>query len=193
MDQLKIAVIVGSTRPGRQGKAVAHWVVAQARGRGGATYELVDLLDHPLPLLDEPVPAARGQYTREHTEAWSQTISSYDGFVFVTPEYNHSLPGGLKNALDYLYAEWNNKAAAFVGYGVLGAARAVEHLRAVSAELQLAGVRQQLSFLFSADFESFSEFSPGLHQRELAATMFDQLEAWARALRELRTSMREAA
>jgi len=193
MDTLKIAVILGSTRPGRNGKAVADWVVAQARGRAGATYELVDLLDYPLPHLDEPLPPSMGQYAGEHTEAWSRKISAYDGFVFVTPEYNHSTSGVLKNAIDYLYAEWNNKAAAFVGYGTIGGARAIEHLRGISAELQIAGVRQQLSFSLFTDFENFATFRPAPLQRDLSATMFDQLEAWAGALRDLRISHRAAA
>jgi len=193
MDQLKIAIILGSTRPGRNGKAVADWVVAQAKGRAGAAYELVDLLDYPLPHLDEPRPPSMGQYEGEHTELWSRKISAYDGFVFVTPEYNHSTSGVLKNAIDYLYAEWNNKAAAFVGYGKIGGARAIEHLRSISAELQLADVRQQLSFSLFTDFENFSTFNPSPRQHDLAATMFDQLEAWAGALRELRTNQRAAA
>ena len=193
MSHLKVAVILGSTRPGRNGKAVADWVVAQADGRAGATYELVDLLDFPLPHLDEPLPPSMGQYAGEHTAAWSRKIAVYDGFVFVTPEYNHSTSGVLKNAVDFLYAEWNNKAAAFVGYGALGGARAIEHLRGISAELQLADVRQQLSFSLFTDFENFSTFSPGLRQRDLAAAMFDQLEAWAGALKDLRTSQQAAA
>jgi NAD(P)H-dependent FMN reductase len=134
-----------------------------------------------------------GQYAGEHTTAWSRKIAGYDGFVLVTPEYNHSTSGVLKNAIDYLYAEWNNKAAAFVGYGALGGTRAIEHLRGISAELQLADVRQQLSFSLFTDFENFSTFRPGLRQRDLAAAMFDQLEAWAGALRDLRTSQQAAA
>ena len=134
-----------------------------------------------------------GQYQNAHTQRWAATIARYDGFIFVTPEYNHSTSGVLKNAIDYLYAEWNNKAAAFVGYGTVGGARAIEHLRSISAELQMAGVRQQLSFSLFTDFENFATFRPALLQRDLAATMFDQLEAWAGALKELRTSRRAAA
>lgn len=186
MSDIRIAVIIGSTRPGRNGQAVAEWVLEQAQGRDGATYELVDLADFPLPHLDEPMPAAYGQYAGEHTQAWSEKVASYDGFVFVTPEYNHSISGVLKNALDYLYAEWNNKAAAFVGYGSLGGARAVEHLRAVASELQLAHVRQSLAFSVFTDFEQFTDFKPAEIHAQSAATMFDQLESWSVAMRSVR-------
>ena len=186
MSDLKIAVILGSTRPGRNGKAVADWVLEKASARTGATYELVDLLDHPLPHLDEAIPPSMGQYAGEHTKAWASTIASYDGFVFVTPEYNHSTSGVLKNAIDYLYGEWNNKAAGFVAYGSLGGARAIEHLRGVCSELQIAHVRQQLSFSLFTDFENFSTFKPAALHDDAATVLFDQLESWAGALRTVR-------
>jgi NAD(P)H-dependent FMN reductase len=186
VSELKIAIILGSTRPGRNGKAVADWVFDKAQARIGADYDLIDLADHPLPHMDEPMSPMLGQYAGEHTKAWAATIAPYDGFVFVTPEYNHSTSGVLKNAIDYLYAEWNNKAAAFVSYGSVGGARAVEHLRAVCSELQIAHVRQQLAFSIFTDFENFSDFRPAELHDDLATTMFDQLEAWARALKPLR-------
>jgi NAD(P)H-dependent FMN reductase len=193
MSDLKIAVILGSTRPGRNGKAVADWVVDQAKDRAEATYELLDLADYPLPHLDEALPPAFGQYAGDHTRAWAEKIAAYDGFVFVTPEYNHSTSGVLKNAIDYLYAEWNNKAAAFVSYGSLGGARAIEHLRAICAELQIAGVRQHLSFSLFTDFENFTAFSPAPLHQDMAAVLFGQLEAWAAALKPLRASQAAAA
>jgi NAD(P)H-dependent FMN reductase len=122
---LKIAIIIGSTRPGRNGEAVAKWVYEIAQKRSDAEFELVDIKDFNLPLLDEPVPAAMGNYSKPHTKAWGAKIDSFDGYVFVTPEYNHGMNGALKNAIDFLYREWNNKAAGFVGYGGAGAARAV--------------------------------------------------------------------
>lgn len=106
--------------------------------------------------------------------------------MFVTPEYNHSTSGALKNAIDFAYAEWNDKAAAYVGYGSLGGARAVEHLRAIAAELQIADVRQQLNFILATDFKDFTEFTPGDHHAPLAQDMFAQLERWAGALKTLR-------
>ncbi|CAM3782287.1 NADPH-dependent FMN reductase [Smaragdicoccus niigatensis] len=186
MSDLKIAVILGSTRPGRNGKAVADWVIEQSKERSNATYELVDLIDHPLPHLDEALPPSWGQCSGDHTKKWSATIARYDGFIFVSPEYNHSTSGVLKNAIDYLYAEWNNKAAAFVSYGALGGARAIEHLRAITAELQIAGVRQQLSFSLFSDFENVSVFKPGAQQYEAAQTMFAQVESWSGALQSVR-------
>ena len=186
MADLRIAIIVGSTRPGRHARAVADWVLGHAQARSGASYDVDDLADHPLPHLDEPVPPSLGQYQHDHTKAWAATIAQYDGFIFVTPEYNHSTSGVLKNAIDYLYAEWNNKAAAFVGYGSLGGARAVEHLRAVCGELQIATVRQQLSFSLFSDFENFTAFTPASLRTDAAATMFDQLESWAQALKAVR-------
>ena len=108
---LKIAIIIGSTRPGRNGEAVAKWAYEIAQKRSDAEFELVDIKDFNLPLLDEPVPAAMGNYSKPHTKAWGAKIDSFDGYVFVTPEYNHGINGALKNAIDFLYREWNNKAA----------------------------------------------------------------------------------
>lgn len=186
MSDTKIAIILGSTRPGRNGKAVADWVAAKAADRTAAQYELIDLLDHPLPHIDEATPPSLGQYEGEHTKAWARTIDSFDGFVFVTPEYNHSTSGVLKNAIDYLYAEWNNKAAAFVSYGALGGARAIEHLRGIASELQIAHVRQQLSFSLYTDFENFSTFAPGPQHDAATTVLFDELESWTQAMKTVR-------
>lgn len=186
MSDLKIAIILGSTRPGRNGKAVADWVLTKAKERTGADYELIDLLDYPLPHLDEAIPPSMGAYAGEHTKAWAAKIGEFDGYIFVSPEYNHSTSGVLKNAIDYLYGEWNNKAAAFVAYGGLGGARAIEHLRAISSELQIAHVRQQLSFSLITDFENFSVFTPGAHHDDLAVILFNQLESWAGAMKAIR-------
>src|SRR3982751_690671 len=131
---MRIGIIIGSTRPNRNGEAVGKWVHEIARRRSDAEFELIDLKDFNLPLLDEPVPPSMGQYQHEHTKVWAAKIGSFDGFVFVTPEYNHGTSGALKNAIDFLFKEWNNKAAGFVSYGSAGGARAVEHLRQVMAE-----------------------------------------------------------
>ena len=187
MSNLKIAIIVGSTRPGRNSKAVADWVALKAKSRTAADYELVDLADYPLPHFDQALPPTMGQYDGERAKAWAAKIGGYDGFVFVTPEYNHSTSGVLKNAIDYLYAEWNNKAAGFVSYGAAGGARAVEHLRGILSELQVAHVRQQVSFSMFSDFENFSVFNPGPQHDGFADELFGQLEAWSGALKSLRS------
>src|SRR6184192_688258 len=151
---IKIAIILGSTRPNRNGEAVAKWVYEIAKKRTDAEFELVDVKDFNLPLLDEPVPPSMGQYSKPHTKAWAAKVASFDGFVFVTAEYNHGIPGALKNAIDFLFAEWNNKAAGFVSYGSVGGSRAVEHLRLVMAELQVADVRAQVALSLFTDFEN---------------------------------------
>ena len=181
-----IAVILGSTRPGRRGEQVARWVVDQATHRSDATFELVDLLDHPLPHLDEPLPPNMGQYQNPHTQDWAATIARFDGFVFVTPEYNHSTSGVLKNAIDYLYPEWNNKAMGVVSYGVTGGTRAAEHLRLIAGELQMADVRTNVALSLFTDFKDFAELAPAAHQGQLLSTLLDQVIAWSQALAPLR-------
>ncbi|GGS82739.1 NADPH-dependent FMN reductase [Nonomuraea spiralis] len=181
---LKVGIILGSTRPGRNGEAVAHWVRDLAVKRGDAEYELVDLKDYDLGNLDEPEHPAMGNYQHEHTKRWSATVSSLDAFVIVTPEYNNSYPGSLKNALDYLYAEWTNKVAGFVGYGVDGAPRAISHLRHVLGLLSVATVSQQVGFSLQADFAD--GFKPAAAHEDRLNLVLDQVLAWASALRPLR-------
>lgn len=183
---LKIGIILGSTRPGRNGEQVAKWVLEQANKRGDAQYELVDVAAFNLPLLDEAVPAGYGQYAHEHTKKWAEAIKQYDGFVMVTPEYNHSPGVALKNALDFIYAEWNNKAVGFVSYGSAGGARAVEHLRQIAAELQLADVRAQVMLSLFTDFENFSAFKPDPRKADDLTAMLDQVNAWSKAMKTLR-------
>lgn len=184
----KIGIIMGSTRPGRNGEAVARWVLDVASKRSDAEFELVDLLDYKLPHLDEALPPSMGQYAQPHTQEWARKIASLDGFVMVTPEYNHSTSGVLKNAIDYLFAEWNNKAVGFVSYGAMGGARAVEHLRLIAGELQMADVRAQVGLSLFHDFENFSVLKPGDFQVEALNTTLDQVLAWSRALAPLRAA-----
>ena len=182
----RIGIILGSTRPNRNGEQVAKWVYDIASRRSDAEFELVDLRDYPLPHLDEPLPPSMGQYQNEHTKAWADKIASFDGFVIVTPEYNHSTSGVLKNAIDYLYAEWNNKAVGLVSYGSVGGARAAEHLRLVAGELQMADVRHQVALSLLTEFENFSVFRPGDYNRAALDTLLDQVIAWSTALAPLR-------
>jgi NAD(P)H-dependent FMN reductase len=189
----RIGIILGSTRPNRNGEQVARWVLDVATRRGDAEFELIDLRDYPLPHLDEPIPPSLGQYQQEHTRQWASTIAALDGFVIVTPEYNHGTSGVLKNALDYLYAEWNNKAVGFVSYGSVGGARAVEHLRLVAGELQMADVRQQVALSLITEFENFSTFRPGEYNLPALDTLLSQVVAWSTALAPLRAGAVTAA
>jgi NAD(P)H-dependent FMN reductase len=183
---IKIAIVVGSTRPGRKSVDVAKWVYEIAKLRNDAEFKVVDIKDYNLPLVDEPVPPSMGIYSQSHTKVWAAEIASFDAFVFVTPEYNHSTSGALKNAIDYLYNEWNNKAAGFVSYGSVGGTRAVEHLRLIMGELQVADVRAQVALSLFTDFENFSAFKPAaLHEKSVNA-MLDQVIAWGGALKTLR-------
>jgi NAD(P)H-dependent FMN reductase len=184
----KVGIILGSTRPGRNGEAVARWVYDIASKRDDAQYELVDLKDYDLPHLDEAMPPSLGQYSQPHTKEWAAKIDSFDAYVFVTPEYNHSTSGALKNAIDYLYKEWNNKAAGFVSYGSVGGTRAVEHLRLIMGELQVADVRAQVALSLFTDFEEFRIFRPAAHQEDSVAVMLDQVVAWGKALKTVRES-----
>ncbi|MEA5017534.1 MAG: NAD(P)H-dependent oxidoreductase [Erysipelotrichaceae bacterium] len=183
---LKIGIVIGSTRPGRNGEAVAKWTYDMASKRTDVKFELIDLLDFNLPLLDEPTPAVYQNYTKEHTKVWSKKIAEMDGFIFVTPEYNHGVGGALKNAIDYLNVEWNNKAVGFVSYGSALGVRAVENLRVIVAELQMADVQKGVQLSLFTDFVDFSEFKPHPMHIDTLNVMLDQLIAWTTVLKPLR-------
>ena len=183
---LKVAIIIGSTRPGRKGEDVARWVFDIAAKRSDASFEVVDIAAYDLPFLDEAVPPIMHQYEKPHTKAWAAKIATFDAFVFVTPEYNHSTSGALKNAIDFLYREWNDKVAGFVGYGGAGGARAVEHLRLVMGELKVADVRAQVALSLYTDFENFTTFKPRSQQEASVSAMLDDLVAWGEAFQAMR-------
>lgn len=183
---MKVAIIVGSTRPGRKAGDVAKWVHEIATKRGDADYEVVDIERFGLPLLDEPIPPSLGKYEKEHTKRWAAAIDAFDAFVFVTPEYNHGTSGALKNAIDYLYREWNNKAAGFVSYGSASGVRAVESLRLVMGELQIADVRAQVMLSLATDFENYKTFKPDPKHDKTVGTMLDQVVSWGSALKSVR-------
>jgi len=182
----KIAIVTGASRPGSVNKSVAEWVLAQVADRTDAEFELVNIADFNLPLLDEGYPAAYQNYQNDHTKVWSAKISEFDGYIIVAHEYNHTAGPVLVNALSYLNAEFNNKAAGFVSYGSMGGVRAVEHLRGVLSELQVAHVRNQVMFSLFTDFENFSEFKPTEQNAGTLAPMVDQLTVWARAMESVR-------
>ena len=184
-----IAIVIGSTRPGRLGADVADWVARQAKDRDFADYEVLDVAEFDLDLLNEPtIPgAANREYDNEKTRRWSRTVDEFDGFVFVTPEYNHSVPAALKNAFDVLYPEWGDKSVAFVGYGADGATRAVEHWRGIVANARMVAVRAQVSLSMFQDFQD-GELTPIDRREGELATVFDQVEQMAGALAPLRAA-----
>ncbi|MBX3093368.1 MAG: NAD(P)H-dependent oxidoreductase [Cryobacterium sp.] len=189
MSDLKIGIIVGTTRPGRKSLDVANWVKNNAKA-AGVDFDIVDIADYDLPLLDEPVP---GGAENDHTKKWAAVIDQFDGYIFVTGEYNHTIPAALTNAIAYLNREWNDKAAGIVSYGSMGGVRANEHLRQVLAELQVADVRQNVMLSLFTDFENFSLCKPvAAHLTELE-TQVAQIARWARALKPLREQQQAAA
>lgn len=181
---VKVGIIVGATRPGRKAGTVADWVSGIAAGREKAIFEIVDIADHALPHFDEHMPPLHGQYAHSHTLKWAEKIGSFDAFVFVTPEYNSSIPGVLKNAIDYLAAEWSGKPAGFVGYGMEGGVRAVGHLRVILEDLKVTGVRPAVELSLPVDFADFTVFKPSEGKDKQVLAMLDALLAEARRPKE---------
>jgi NAD(P)H-dependent FMN reductase len=179
MTKLNIGIILGSTRQGRVSPQVGEWVKGIADKRGDANYEIVDIAEFKLPLLGEADPGSGAA-------AWSSKLTSLDGFVFITQEYNHSITAALKNALDYARDEWNNKAAGIVSYGSTGGARAAEHLRGILGELLIADVRVHPTLSLFTDFENGSVFKPADLHLDNVNAMLDQVLAWSGALKTLR-------
>lgn len=173
---MKIAIIIGSIRDGRAAESVATWVLERAQAHGGADFELVDLKTFDIPLLtSETVPgAANKQYADERVTHWSQAIDAFDGYIFVTPEYNHSVPGAFKNAFDSLGNEWLGKAVGFVSYGAESGVRAVEHWRQIVANFQMVGVRQQVSVSRFLEFDG-TAFTPNERRADELSVLLDQL------------------
>ncbi|MBV7504933.1 NAD(P)H-dependent oxidoreductase [Bacillus sp. sid0103] len=179
-EKLNIGIILGSTRQGRVSPQVGEWVKGIADKRGDANYEIVDISDFQLPFLG----------TTDGTEpgiaAWNKKLFSLDGFVFIVQEYNHSITGALKNALDFAREAWNNKAAGIVSYGGTGGARAAEHLRGICAELLIADVKVHPTLSLFTDFENFTTFKPAVLHHKNVNLMLDQVLAWSGALKTLR-------
>lgn len=186
-----IGIITGSTRPGRNAQAVARWAAGIAATRDDAVFEPIDIADLGLPLLDEPLSALASarmglDYEQPHTRRWSETVSRLDGYVLITPEYNFGIPAALKNALDYLHREWNDKAAGFISYGSNGGARSTAQLRLDLAELKVATVVPEVNLSLQTDFENYTVFNPAeIHTRQVHA-MLDQLLMWSAALMAVR-------
>ena len=188
MSRPHLQIIVGSTRPGRRGLAVAFWLYELATRHAGFTAELVDLAEVGLPLLDEPRPPQRGLYEHEHTRAWSETVRRGDAYLLVVPEYNHSYNAATKNALDYLAREWRGKPVAFAGYGgVAAGARAVQALIPVTVALGMAPLPRSInipSIREAVDAAGRFTPAPGLEQN--ATSVVEDLLRLAEARSELR-------
>ncbi|MFB3225162.1 NADPH-dependent FMN reductase [Exiguobacterium sp. PHA03] len=180
MEKLNIGIILGSTREGRLSPQVGNWVKQLADQRGDANYTILDIADYKLPLLGEKDADASG------AAAWSKDVAAQDGFVFIVQEYNHSIAASLKNALDYLRIEWNNKAAGIVSYGSVGGARAAEHLRGILGELLIADVRVHPALSLFTDFENGSVLKAAAVQETSVNQMLDQVIPWATALKTIR-------
>ncbi|MEK5184803.1 NADPH-dependent FMN reductase [Solibacillus sp. FSL W7-1324] len=180
VEKLNIGIILGSTLEGRVSPQVGAWVKEIADKRGDANYTIIDIADFKLPLLGEPGGDASG------AAGWSEAIAKQDGFVFIVQEYNHSITGALKNALDYLREEWNNKAAGIVSYGSVGGARATEHLRGILGELLVADVRVHPALSLFTDFENGTTFKPKDVQADSVNQMLDQVIPWSKALKTIR-------
>ena len=183
---LRIAIIIGSIRPGRKAESVAHWIHRIASRRSDAEFELVDLQSFGLPFDEEPGLGVPRSSKRPATLAWAETIDSFDAFVFVTPEYNHGASNALRNAIGLLTRPWNNKAAGFVSYGSALGRRAVEQLRTLLGELQVADVGAHVTFSLFNDFENFGEFRPAARYLPEVDAMLDQVLAWGGAMKAVR-------
>ena len=190
--QPRIGIVIGSTREGRFGDKPAQWIHDIARQRSDLAFELIDLRDHPLPFFNEPVSPAWAPVKNEAAQRWADTLRPLDGLIVVTPEYNHGPSAVLKNAFDYAYKEFGRKPIGFVGYGGVGAARAVEQLRLVAVELQMAPVRSAVHIglvEFLGVWQQGKSFDDFPHLAQAATGMLDDVAWWAKALK----TSREAA
>ncbi|BAQ09332.1 NADPH-dependent FMN reductase [Sporosarcina sp. FSL W7-1349] len=179
-EKLNIGIILGSTRQGRVSPQVGEWVKGIADQRDTANYEIVDIADFKLPFLGET------DGTEPGIAAWNEKLAKLDGFVFIVQEYNHSITGALKNALDFAREAWNDKAAGIVSYGSTGGARAAEHLRGICGELKIADVRTHPTLSLFTDFENGTEFKPQSLHLDNVNAMLEEVEAWSGALKTLR-------
>lgn len=187
MSVVKIGIMTGSTRDSRVNIQVAEWVKSIADQRTDVEFELVDIKDYNLPKFNEPIPAIMSQdYQAPEAKIWSEKINELDGFVFVTPEYNKAVTSGLKDAIDYLYVEWNNKAAGIVSYGSTLGVTAANNLRLILTVPKVATVGTQPALSLFTDFEEMSTFKPAPFHEETVQTMLNEVVAWSTALKTIR-------
>lgn len=185
----RIAIIMSTTRAARFGDKPAQWLFNIAKKRNDLSFEMLDLRDYPMPFFDEPASNAYVPSSNEIARKWQRKVAEFDGYIFVTGEYNNSVPAVLKNALDYAYPEWNRKPAAFLGYGSVGAARSVQHLREISVELQMAPLRHAV-YIQGADFVALVQGNKNIDElsylEPLTQEMLNQLAWWTTALKRAR-------
>jgi NAD(P)H-dependent FMN reductase len=181
----KILVIVGSTRPSRRSLDVANWFLEVAKTNKAFKFELTDLAEVNLPMFNETQSPMFGKYEHEHTKNWNAQLAAADGYIIVTPEYNHGYPGALKNAIDYAYHEWARKPVAFVSYGVAGGVRAVEQLKQVFLQVNAAPLNQQVALNLFAQWQN-DVFTPDDHSVNDARQLLETLEWWGEALKAAR-------
>ena len=188
---VNISVLAGSTRPGRFNMQPAKWIYKLAKQNNDVKAELIDLAEVGLPFLDEEITPSKGQYQNEHTKKWAERIKKSDGFIFVTPEYNHSYSPALKNAIDFVFAEWHYKPVSFVSYGSLaGGARAVEHLRGVAAEIRLFDLREQILLPnYWDNLNEKGEYQFSEDQEKLANTIIENTAFWAKQMKAAREQL----
>lgn len=185
----KIGIVVGTTREGRFADGPTNWLVEIAGKRDDAEFEVVDLRDYPLPLFEEKMSPAWATPENEVARKWGAKMDSLDGYIFITAEYNHSISGALKNALDYAYKEYNRKPASFVAYGGVGGARAVEHLRGILAELQIASLKYPVHIGLTEMLGIMREgktMADYPYLVDTAKAMLDELVWWTNALKSAR-------
>jgi len=190
MNRPRIGIVVGTTREGRFADRAANWIRDIAVARSDMDIELLDLRDYPMPFFNEAASPLWAPPRNEVARRWGQKVAETDGFIFVTAEYNHGIPAVLKNALDYAYTEFNRKPAAYVGYGGVGAARAIEQLRLVNIELQMAATHSAV-YVAGADFVGMfmhgKTFGDMPHLEPMARSMLDDLLWWTQVLKRART------
>lgn len=189
---LKLALIIGSTRPNRFADIPANWIVEGARQRDDFTLDVLDLRLHPLPLYNEPMSAlyTGGKFSEPAAEAWRLKLAQYDGFIVTAAEYNHGPTAVLKNAFDSASFEWNRKPIAFVGYGGVGGARAIEQLRGIAVELQMAPIKHEVNIAM-AEYLGVVQQGKSLddypHLVASRTAVFDNIAWWGKALKAART------
>jgi len=185
-----IKIITGSVRPGRFNTQPTQWLLAEAKKRTDMDVKVLDLAEINLPFLDEPESPKSHNYTKEHTKAWSKEIAEADGFVLVTPEYNHSYSPVLKNALDFLWHEWTYKPVTYVSYGTVGGTRAVEHLRGVAGELKMYDLRENVVLTeYWHNMDEKGQFKFDERHAKSAKVMLDELVFWASKMKEARAEL----